>query len=318
MLWNTRVSGMKTVVWVPGSQASGGYLLGATNGTSFHRGPPPEGGEIAVATFSCRNYLLSGTWGATLPTVAYTSGVPVNTTTSGLSGGYQVLFMTWSGGTYADGFAFDRNIGDRYGGQRLAEFIAYDRVLTDAERLAADAYLNGKWFGQNTPGFARPSTQTAVVLREGAVLAMNGTEQSVTALSGAGAVSNGTLVVTGVLSPGFAMGECVALSVTGGLTLGNGLTYEADYSRSSHDLVSVSGLLNVAGGGTLAARLPEPPGSGWVGRVAVATFGSITGEANLAAWTVTGLPSGYTGGLVVQDQTVFLDVRARGTLLFAQ
>lgn len=316
MYWNQRISNMKTIVWVLGSQASGGYLLGATNATTFHRGPPPEGGQIVVSTFSARNYMLSSTWSANIPTAAYTNGVLVNTETTGLSGNYQVLQMTWNGGTYADGFAFDRTaFADRYGGQRLAEFIAYDRVLTDQERLATDAYLNQKWFGQTTPGYAQPVTQLGVLLRQGSALAMNGTEQSVTALSGVGSVSNGMLVVKGTLSPGFAAGDRATLAVAGGLTLASGVTYEVDCTRTNRDLVTVSGALNVAGGGTVAARLPEPPGTGWAGRVAVLTFGSITGPSNLSSWKVTGLPSTYTGGLVAQGQTVYLEIRPRGTLI---
>jgi hypothetical protein len=316
MYWNERISGMKSVAWVLGSQASGGYLLGAKDGAPFHRGPPPWGGQIVVTNFSRANYMLSQTWSAAIPTAAYTNGVAVNTTTTALSGGYQLLFMTWNGGTYADGFAFDRTaFNDRYGGQRLAEFIAYDRVLTEEERLATDAYLNQKWFGKTTPGYAQPDTQVGVILRQGATLTMNGTEQSVTSLSGAGAVSNGTLVVTGTLSPGVVTGECVTLDVAGGLTLASGMTYEADYTRPAHDLVTVSGTLTVAGGGVLAARLPEPPGTGLSGRVAVAAFGSISGASNLRSWSVTGLPSGYAGGLVADEATLFLEIRAKGLLI---
>lgn len=319
MYWSQRLSNMKTIVWVLGSQASGGYLLGATNATTFHRGPPPEGGQIVVTNFTYRNYLLSSTWGATLPTAAYTNGVTVNTTTTGLSGGYQVLFMTWNGGTFADGFAFDRTtFADRYGGQRLAEFIAYDRVLSDSERLATDAYLNQKWFGKTTPGYAQPDTQLGVILREGTALTMGGTEQSVTSLSGVGAVSNGTLVVKGTLSPGFATGERATLAVSGGLTLANGMTYEADCTHASHDAVIVSGALTVAGGGTVEVRLPAPPGTGWAGRVEVMTFGSITGAGNLSSWIVTGLPSAYSGKLVAEGQSVYLAISARGSMLMVR
>ncbi|HNX35605.1 MAG TPA: hypothetical protein PKM57_13310 [Kiritimatiellia bacterium] len=315
MYWNQRLTGLRTLIWVMGSQMSGGYLLGATNGTPFHRGPAPEGGEIMVTNFTCRNYMLSGSWGATLPTSAYTNGVAVNTTTTGLSGGYQTLFMTWSGGTYADGFAFDRTIGDRYGGQRVAEFIAYDRVLTDAERLAADAYLDRKWFGKTTGGYAQPATRTGVILHEGTALTMNGSSQTVTALSGSGAVSNGTLVVLNQLSPGLFVADCVTLPVGGSLTLADGVTFEADYARPDHDQVAVSGTLTVSGGGTFAVRLPEPPGTGLEGRVAVMTFGTIEGVPRLASWTVTGLPSAYKGALVVEGQTVYLEIRTRGTIL---
>ena len=315
MLWNERVSGMKTIVWVLGSQASGGYLLGETGGVNFHRGPPPEGGGIEVATMSPRNYIYAGGWGANIPNAAYTNGVPVDTQTTGLSGGYQIHFQTWNGGTAADGFALDRMFGDRYGGQRLAEFIAYDRVLTEEERLATDAYLNQKWFGQATSGYARPATWTGVLLHEGTALSMGGTEQAVTLLAGSGSVLDGTLVVTDTLSPGLALGDCAVLPVTGNLTLAGGVLLEADYARPQHDRVTVSGALAVLGGGTVNVRLPEPPGTGLSGRVAVMTFGSISGAASLSSWTVTGLPSGYTGGLVVDGSTVYLEIRAKGTLV---
>jgi hypothetical protein len=226
--------------------------------------------------------------------------------------------MTWNSGTFADGFAFDRTFGDRYGGQRLAEFIAYDRVLTEAERLAIDAYLNQKWFGQTTAGFAQPETRTAVILRMGTSLTLNGSEQTVTSLSGSGSVSNGTLVVTDTLSPGLGEGDDVTLPVSGGLTLADGAVYEVDYPRPDHDLVTVSGTLTFAGGGTLAARLPDPPGSGLGGRVAVMTFGSLSGAANLEAWSVTGLPAAYQGALVADGLTVYLEIRAKGTMILVR
>lgn len=315
MLWKQRLSGMKTIVWVLGSQKSGGYLLGVSDGVSFHRGPPPTGGEILVSTFSYSNYIYSASWGANIPTAAYTNGVGINTTTTGLSGGYQVLFQTWDGGTYADGFAFDRFIGDRYGGQRLAEFIVYDRVLTDTERLATDAYLNWKWFGKTTSGYSLPDTHTGVILHDGTSLTMGGSEQSVTSLAGSGAVSNGTLVVRGKLSPGLSELDCAHLTVDGNLTLASGSSLELDYDRPSHDLITVSGTLTVQGGGSVTARLPEHVGIGWVGRVPVMTFASGADVSNLLSWSVGGMPAGYTAGLEVDGQTVYLSVRAKGTLI---
>jgi hypothetical protein len=96
------------------------------------------------------------------------------------------------------------------------------------------------------------------------------------------------------------------------------MTVVVDYMRPSHDAVSVSGALTVAGGGTLDVRLPEPPGTGWAGRVAVLTFGSVTGAGNLSSWTVTGLPSSYSGKLVADGQTVYLAIFARGSMLMVR
>ena len=191
-------------------------------------------------------------------------------------------------------------------------------MLSEAERLDLEAYVNQKWYGIATAGYAQPETRTAVLVREDAVLTMNGTSQSVTSLSGSGAVSNGTLVVTETLSPGLAVGDCATMPVTGNLKLAGGATFEVDYPRPSHDLVTVSGTLTVAGGGTLAARLPEPPGLGWASRTAVLTFGSLQGAENLASWTVTGLPTGYTGSLVADGTTVYLAIYAKGSLIMVR
>jgi len=321
MLWSQRITGMKTVVWVLGSQNSGGFLLGVTdriNGyVSFHRGAAPAGGGLDESPVTYSNKIYAAYWEALIPTAAYTNGVLVDTTTTGLSGGYQIHFQTWNGGTGADGFAFDRPsvIGNRFGGQRLGEFIVYDRVLTDAERLATDAYLNWKWFGKTTAGYAQPDTHTGVILHDGTALTLGGSEQSVTSLSGSGTVSNGTLVVRGALSPGLSELDCAQLNVSGNLTLASGASLSIDYDRPAHDVVSVSGTLTVLGGGSVTARLPAQVGTGWAGRVPVMTFASAVDASNLSSWRVSGLPAGYTGGLEVEGQTVYLAIRAKGTLI---
>lgn len=45
------------------------------------------------------------------------------------------------------------------------------------------------------------------------------------------------------------------------------------------------------------------------------TFGAVEGAARLASWSVAGLPSAYKGALVVEGQTVYLEIRTRGTTL---
>ncbi len=319
MLWNERITGMRTVAWVLDSQTSGGYLLGATNATTFHRGPPPEGGEIAVTNFSHRNFMLSSRWGAVMPTAAYTNGVSVDPDVTPLSGGYQIIVMTWNGGTYADGFAFDRLMGDRYGGQRLAEFLVYDRVITEQERLDLEAYLNQKWFRVQTAGYERPVTHTGVILHEGAALTMDGGEQSVTTLSGAGAVSNGTLVVTERLSSGITAGACATLAVDGNLTLGAGVECVIDVDALNADAVTVSGGLSLAGTGTVAVRSSVPANVLLgIGSIPVFTFGVLDGAQHLSAWSVTGVPPGYSARLLVEGQTVRLVFAADGTLILVR
>lgn len=45
---------------------------------------------------------------------------------------------------------------DRTGGWELAEFIAYDRPLSEAELVDIQAYLRYKWFGETLVGYAPP------------------------------------------------------------------------------------------------------------------------------------------------------------------
>jgi autotransporter-associated beta strand protein len=310
MYWNQRINGMKTIIWVLGSQASGGYLLGNTDVPKFHRGPPPEGGGIYVETMSYRSYIFA--WDAIRPTKAQVDRTTVDPWSTSLNGKYQILIFTYNDGNYADGFAFDRAFGDRHGGQRLAEFMAYDRVLTTDEVGAADAYLRAKWFGVDTPGFAQPATDTGVILHDSTLLTMNGTEQSVTTLTGTGSVSNGTLVVTEKLSPGMNTGDTAQIPVSGNLTLASGAVYEIDYSSPQSDKVTVSGELVFASSGTVTVRIP---GKVVLGSVAVMTYASITGAENLSSWPISGLPGGYTGKLVAENGTVYLSIRSAGMLI---
>lgn len=315
MYWNQRINGMKTVIWVLGSQASGGYLLGTTDVAKFHRGPPPPPAaeSITVATMSYRNKIFK--WDAVRPTTAYVDRLVVDPWNTELSGGYQILIFTYSGGNYADGFAFDRAFGDRHGGQRLAEFIAYDRVLTTGEIMDADAYLRAKWLGEITSGYTAPATDIGVILHENTMLTMNGAQQSVTSLAGSGSVANGTLVVTGILSPGMNTGERATIPVSGNLTLAAGATYAVDVDAPASDLVAVSGSLEFGSSGSVVANVAEPVVTG---SYAVMTYGSVVGASNLSSWTVTGLPGGYTGRLTASNGTVYLNINASGTLIIVR
>ncbi len=54
---------------------------------------------------------------------------------------------------------------------------------------------------------------------------------------------------------------------------------------------------------------------GWSDRVGFLMFGSIDDGDNLASWSVTRLPAGYTGRLSVEGMTVYLEIHANGTLI---
>ena len=72
-------------------------------------------------------------------------GVSKSTTATDLPEGFHLVHLRTTGAVHANCFAGDREIG--YGGQRLAEVIVYNRVLTDEEAARTTAYLSAKWFG---------------------------------------------------------------------------------------------------------------------------------------------------------------------------
>ena len=85
----------------------------------------------------------------------YVNGILVNGTTfpmpTDLYNGFNLVeVLTNGGGVNADSFNKDRSY--HAGNQYHAEVIIYDRVLTESERLAVEAYLSNKWFNRSFTG----------------------------------------------------------------------------------------------------------------------------------------------------------------------
>jgi len=102
------------------------------------------------------------------------------------------------------------------------------------------------------------------------------------------------------------------------LTLGTNVVYACSINGAVNDLAAVSGQLAVDGAGVVDFGRTEanPIVSGFT--ATVMTYGSITGAANFANWTVTGLGrNGYEATVAAVDGKVVVTARATfGTLLF--
>ena len=88
----------------------------------------------------------------------------------------------------------------------IAEVIAFDRLLTDAERQTVENYLGEKWKGRKLYAEVAHeetlSSSTDLEISAGAVLDLAGGDQTVASLSGVGTIMNSstkaaTLIVTG-------------------------------------------------------------------------------------------------------------------------
>jgi len=179
MLWNeTPLGGIRTFFMIIGSQEGGGILLGSKEDLtcSFERGMDVY---TSKGDHSSRQYRTPLTrdhalfWDLAAPTVNRTwiNGQEVDHLYTGLSGGYDLVSFVWkqneTGGS-ASGFAMRGGMvspyyPERSGGQRLAEVIVYQRVLTEEERRDTEAYLYHKWFNKVLPGYAAPQINTVQV-----------------------------------------------------------------------------------------------------------------------------------------------------------
>jgi autotransporter-associated beta strand protein len=122
----------------------------------------------------------------------------------------------------------------------------YNRALSASD--IADLYANN---GAARNGGRLPNA-TPVSVAQGALLDLGGTTGNFSSLSGAGTVTNGAVTVSGVLSPGDAVGSLGTLTLCSNLTITGNVSVEVNKSQAlSNDFIIVGGVLTNGGAGTL-------------------------------------------------------------------
>lgn len=121
------------------------YIGSASNNFLF------EGDVASEAKFINSGYAFASTatglWtkdGAPEDPFATRAAIPAN-------GDFYLLSFAANELTQTDRLAIDREIIDRAGNRQIAEYIMYDRRLTDDERRNTEAYLMAKWLGKSHP-----------------------------------------------------------------------------------------------------------------------------------------------------------------------
>jgi hypothetical protein len=307
--WDQEVSNIRSGFFVLGSQAGGNFVVCSRTQGHFHRAGDTSGAAIIDEP---RNetppYLTSSG--------SYWSldSVKINAATTGLSGGYQSFFFStdpaYAPDNTVQGGTFARDRTWRWGGQRLAEFVIYDRILSEEERLAAEVYLRAKWFGEIPVGYYLDGGVPSIEVHAGGTVDVGGQVRSVGTLRGDGTVSNGTLTVTQTLDVG---GDAVGELSVDSLELAAGATMDVGISGGVADRAVVGGTLSFGAHGTVALSGEVAPGA-----YVLFTFDAINGAANLANWQVAGLPVGASGSLRVSGSSVVLGVYAQGTLIIVR
>jgi len=322
-----KITNIRSVFWVMGSQNGGSYLLGGgTNGAAhynFHRGPKPGTNDIANP-ITADYYLWGGPTDARIRDITsqtYLNGVATNGTTTGLSGGYDLIGLVMNQyATEAEGFAFDgrylenKSYGERSGGQRLAEVLIYDRPLSNGERQRVESYLQQKWTLK--PYRAGVGSAMTLSIGSGGAVDLGGSVQPIANLVGGGSVSSGTLQILNGMNVGEGDGNTGVLTISGGLMLNDGVVIDVDLSPLNADRVVVSGACTLGANVTIHVRNAASVCSTPLYRTALLACGSLVSAANISSWTVTGdIPAGYNTALSVQDGTVWLRVSRQGSLM---
>jgi len=324
MFFSRHLPDVRSVFWVLGSQNGGGFLLGCTNIvvdqqiSDWHRGSVPNGTSLFPITAANRLYGYNAP-GHVIGGKTYIDGVLLPSPTAAdatnvLNGGYQLVETHTTADARADGLAFDRvtTIGDRRGGQRLAEILIYNRPLTDEERLEVDAHLKWKWFGiqPRTDLLVMPpdgASADTVRVAAGATFELGGFTQNTRELAGGGTISGGTVSVSGVVN--LSDPASGTLTVNGDLVIEDGATVLVGDGNT----VDVNGTLTVGGHGLIAWPEGVTP---VVGRTAVFTYDMIEGAGNLSLWTGTeNYASRFHMRAYADAGTVYVLVKPQGTLM---
>lgn len=324
----TPVANARTLFWVLGSQQGGGLLIGGST-HNLIRGPVPGMAALEEHVVTHTNMIWNAAWSdaAVKNGETFTNGVSVGAGTEApLNGGYQVIATRTAAGLTIDGLAKEMRAlsggqadgVSRSGGQKLAELLIYDDVLTDEEMRQVEAYLAAKW-GLPLGGGARAGGSAAssmtLTLRAGTELTLGGSgEHELGALGGAGTVSDGALTVSGIEQVSDE-NPAAALALAGSLTIRDGAAWHVAAGAGRIAPLRVAGGLAFLGGGTVtitgAAALPNEP----VLLAEAVTGASLSGFA-AEAWTVTTDDAGRQMRLEVDGHAVYVVPSGKGTMFF--
>ncbi len=143
-----RVTNLRTVfevVWLSGERSNVllGDVAGGKGANHFHRGYGLHGALAGAYT--------DPVWGNLAKAWNSFSAVKNLCRQRVPDDDFQVLCLEMKSASASDSLTNDRDLEGRNGGRRLAELIAFDRVLTAAEREGVTAYLVRKWLAAKPP-----------------------------------------------------------------------------------------------------------------------------------------------------------------------
>ena len=193
----------------------------------------------------------------------YTNGVKVAYTIKPLTGVWMLLEFHMPCGAHLSTIGDDRGQAKGYGGFELGELVAFERPLSEREKIATRNYLMKKWLGTADEDLQElPDAPTAPDALGLSVLEVDGeaavdvaASQAVTRITGAGTLEKtgaGTLTVNDwsalsgtVLLSGGTLALTKASPTSQGALVTDGLLFHADASQGVSTVTNVDGTISV-------------------------------------------------------------------------
>jgi len=297
-----KLSLMKSVFMVLGTQNGGNFLVCTddNNLAPFHRAYGATG-KIDLTAPLIATGRVEPLPGFTNGTVnSFVDGLQINPFTTLPGGNYQTFAFVCTGTDTFNVETFARDRAYRFGGQRIAEYLVYNRTVTEEERCRIEAYLQRKWFARSYADYVDEKAFGKLILGGAGSMDFSGTLREFGSVQGRGNIANGTLRVTQSFRPE----GTLALDV---LELADGVDYQF-----TPGIETTASSVVVAGGGkvTVTAQTLRP------GRYRLVSAASVSGSANLKTWTVEGLDTSYLSGQVKADsEGIYLETSGLSTLL---
>ncbi len=239
--------------YMPGDGVAGGWLMSnhpiANNGTGIARnGSPwvntaPQGVQIGFlqsASYCLQTVTVQRAASYRLAfSAANRPGYPAANIELLVDG---VGVASWNGAAFANGAVFKAYETNFYlsAGTHELKFTGTSSTGGDTTTCIDDVRLAG--FGASAPGTL--PADTVVDIAAGATLDLNGTSQALSGLRGSGLVTNGTLVVQGVIAPG-GTNVIGTLTLTAATSLSGSLLVDTAMNGAS-DLLQVQGSLDLS------------------------------------------------------------------------
>ncbi len=234
-----------------------GYPISTVNDRTPVKGMNTN--AVLIYTASLKNGVTNGSYVYINGVADANTGLPAFTSTEG-SG---VASLTLA--NIAPGVGYRGNI-------QIGEVLVFDSTLADTTRRNVETYLKNKWLGASDPFTPSILTNGAVQVASGAVLNLDNASHTVASISGEGVLSNGSLTVTGTISPA---GESIGTLKLSNVALSGTLRVNVT-SDGSCDQLASTGNLSLAG---LTLQIADTGLLNWQKSYTIVTCsGSLTGE----------------------------------------